>query len=824
MLRRSSEEMPSLLSGCPYANALHLTKDSLEVAISRMPVSEPHQVTFSRGDQVEYWCKSLSSWIPATILLVDHDTHSVQAAYELVDEKKEVWISDEQKASWLRPRSCPGQEQIEWARLVLLEGRLNTEADALFAKFATPTKRGIDVVAGLLEDKLSKLAEALDAKLGIAGSILRLLRLLSSRRATSGSASKDRIYPITAETFREMFWQIVWEVQNGFCQESALPPEAVAKRASRDPREAYTMIADLGTGTFGVVQLLKHNISGALRAVKTIQRHVQPFQSRVLAWEVEHLTRLDHPHIVRLHEHFEEDSYVFMVMDYCSGGELQDCINEAVRTNTFLEEPWIASVMQQVLMAIAHVHARGLVHLDLKSTNIMLQPGRDTVPPGSSLDQFAQGQTLQLVRERPHAMIIDLGVAQIFNPDNFKKRQPCGTPQTMAPEVWYGELTPKADVFSLGAVLYHMTTLFMPFQVPDKADGAKRWWSRRPTQNLSLLEHASPGLKSLCGSMLSQDRQVRPTAAECLQQDFLKKAGAGSRLGCDPTPNFGASSEQKEDKIDPRDFEVPPRLVEILANAHNRSVLHKSVALEIARDWPSNRMPTMIRIFQALDKEVTGRLPRERMSALLKAFGTEAWQADLAADAMDSSRDGRIDWSDFVAACVDLSDERFSESVKQTFKNGDLDGDGLLSQDDLCRITHVDKDKVFVVKDLFVHLVGRRESGARMDWTTFHRHLCKECPAANSNFPSWLAKAEPNSFQVALDEFVAQAGSIFESAANLWTQWQQDIIGAQPDEDQIQAALKQLHEMGFTDRQRCLKVLHQHRYKVTDLVTDELLR
>ena len=89
--------------------------------------------------------------------------------------------------------------------------------------------------------------------------------------------------------------------------------------------------------------------------------------------EVSILTKLDHPNIVKYYETYGDVKYMYLVMEYCSGGELFDKIT-AQKEKSF-QEGEVANIMNKLLRAISHCHASGVVHRDIKPQNIMY--GRD---------------------------------------------------------------------------------------------------------------------------------------------------------------------------------------------------------------------------------------------------------------------------------------------------------------------------------------------------------------------------------------------------------------------------------------------------------------
>ena len=159
-----------------------------------------------------------------------------------------------------------------------------------------------------------------------------------------------------------------------------------------------------------------------------------------------------------------------------------------------------------------------------------------------------------------------------------------------------------------------------------------------------------------------------------------------------------------------------------IAKLPERSVLYKSVALSIARVWPANTMPSVKRAFQAFSETGDGRLTTAQTAKFLGHFNIAETCALKAADAMDLDRDGSIDWTEFVAACMYLGGKDFDKALWEIFRKADSDGDNLLSQSDLGKLLPHDHSGE-VAKDVFHCLTGRTEPGARVDWPTFRRHF-----------------------------------------------------------------------------------------------------
>ncbi len=84
------------------------------------------------------------------------------------------------------------------------------------------------------------------------------------------------------------------------------------------------------------------------------------------------LRKLDSPHIVKYYETYEDDKFVYLVMEYCPGGELFDLIAKKLDKSKKFNEIEAAEIMHKLFKAVAHVHSQGIAHRDIKPENIMI--------------------------------------------------------------------------------------------------------------------------------------------------------------------------------------------------------------------------------------------------------------------------------------------------------------------------------------------------------------------------------------------------------------------------------------------------------------------
>jgi len=248
-------------------------------------------------------------------------------------------------------------------------------------------------------------------------------------------------------------------------------------------------------------------------------------------------------------------------------------------------------------------------------------------------------------------------------------------------------------------VLFELLTLRQPFRLTEDVAAARRFWAAElaaesPGLPLAELEAAPPDAADLCRRMLALDRLARPSAFHCLQSALFAQQGAAAPL--------------------------PSHVARRLSEAHQRSLLHRSVALRVARAWPANRLPSIRRSFEDLDLKGTGRLDRAKLCAALCQY-VEPAAARRAADAADLTRDGWVDWTEFVAASIDLGGDALEADLRHVFEQADGDGDGLLGQRDLELLLETDCGGD-VAADLFRELAGHGEA-AQVDWPAFRLHF-----------------------------------------------------------------------------------------------------
>jgi serine/threonine-protein kinase len=215
----------------------------------------------------------------------------------------------------------------------------------------------------------------------------------------------------------------------------------------------YRVLAKIGRGGMGSVYEAEHVTTHKRFAVKLLLPGLGriPEIARRFEREAKASSLLNHPNVVGVVDFgtLDDDATLYLVMEHVPGRSLADIL-EAGRVPTLRA----IAVCRQVLEALAHAHAQGIVHRDLKPDNIML------------LDAGRSDEERDIVK------LLDFGIAKLEDPEGEKLTQAgvaFGTPDYMAPEQALGEeVDARADLYSLGVILYELLTGKRPFESSDK--------------------------------------------------------------------------------------------------------------------------------------------------------------------------------------------------------------------------------------------------------------------------------------------------------------------------------------------------------------------
>jgi len=259
----------------------------------------------------------------------------------------------------------------------------------------------------------------------------------------------------------------------------------------------------IGRGRFGVIRRCFNKQSGQQAACKTITKadlH-DSVDKECLNNEIKIMQCVSgHPAVVALHDVYEDDEFVHLVMEMCSGGDLFDRIISKKNRVPFSEEE-AASILQKLMEAISYCHSIGIAHRDIKPDNILVANNSNSI--------------LQI-------KLADFGQASSFSPGEGLMQGIVGTPYYVAPEVLGGnDYNEKVDVWSAGVMAYLMLSGVHPFvgETPQEIFGAVLCGRLQfPTDQWRSISHSA---KDLIRRMLCRDVSRRLSAQQVLEHRWI---------------------------------------------------------------------------------------------------------------------------------------------------------------------------------------------------------------------------------------------------------------------------------------------------------------
>ncbi|XP_043548082.1 serine/threonine-protein kinase Nek5-like isoform X1 [Chiloscyllium plagiosum] len=260
--------------------------------------------------------------------------------------------------------------------------------------------------------------------------------------------------------------------------------------------DKYEVIKLLGQGAFGKAFLVKakdNNTRVVVKEIKTAKMHQKEREAALK--EVTLMDKMKHPNIVKFLDSFEEGQSLFIVMEYCDGGDLMHRIN--MQHGVYFTEEQVLDWFVQICLGLKHIHDRKILHRDIKTQNIFL---------------CNKGVTVKLG---------DFGIARMLNNTMDLAHTCIGTPYYLSPEICANQpYNNKTDIWSLGCVLYELATLNHPFEGNNLHQLVVRICRGRYAPVNSRYTY---DLRMLLAQLFKVNPRDRPSINSILRKKFLEK-------------------------------------------------------------------------------------------------------------------------------------------------------------------------------------------------------------------------------------------------------------------------------------------------------------
>ncbi|KAH8585163.1 calcium calmodulin-dependent kinase with a kinase domain and 2 calmodulin-like EF hands [Cryptosporidium sp. chipmunk genotype I] len=488
-------------------------------------------------------------------------------------------------------------------------------------------------------------------------------------------------------------------------------------------QKKYHLKGIIGQGSYGVVRVAMENQTGAIRAIKIMNknkiRQINPKDVERIKTEVRLMKKLHHPNIARLYEVYEDEQYICLVMELCHGGHLLDRLNvsiddvtgkytmDVVKTQIcpcpecneeaingtvkgfkesldFIQrEKLIANTMRQIFSALHYLHNQGICHRDIKPENFL----------------FSTNRSFEI-------RLVDFGLSKEFyklnNGEYYGMTTKAGTPYFVAPEVLnstnesYG---PKCDVWSAGILLHLLLMGTVPFPGANDADTISQVLNKKlcfedPNYNI-----ISPLARDLLSKLLNRNVDERLDAKRALQHPWLSQF-SDKIYRVNPIDGVEAHesySSKRNIFVSTEHTPFQASMLKSLRRYYVSPLLKKIALTVIARYCPDKWIENLRNVFYKLDTRQIGkiklcdlRVATQQLVAQQK-LRVPQHHIDLLLDAVDSDGNGEIDYIEFVAAVISPKLSCRKDVLTMAFKMLDQDEDGLISTKDIKKLVSSEK-------------------------------------------------------------------------------------------------------------------------------------
>jgi calcium-dependent protein kinase len=409
--------------------------------------------------------------------------------------------------------------------------------------------------------------------------------------------------------------------------------------------DKYIIVKEIGSGAFSRCLKVKNKITGVSFACKELsKKNVSDYKG--LMAEVNLMIKLDHPNIIKLYEVYENESYIYLIMEYCRGGELFDRVIAKTEKGQQYTEKEAASLFKQIMSAINYCHKNGIVHRDLKPENLLFLSKSENSP----------------------IKVIDFGMSKRFDSTTKIMNERVGTAYYISPEVLKGKYDEKCDIWSAGVILYIIICGYPCFNGDTDDEIFKAILKGKIQFPSPEWDNISNDAKELIKKMCCSPEK-RLTAEQVLNEIWVKDNAPNSSKALLPVMMDGIKKYAKSNKF------------------------RKAVLTYIASRLSDKEIKKIKEIFQNIDTNNDGKLSLEELKKAVALSGEfKIEYVNEIFKSIDTDNSGNIEYTEFISASIEKNIYLNEEKLKDAFKLFDADGNGKISRAEIGKVLHLDKN------------------------------------------------------------------------------------------------------------------------------------
>ena len=308
--------------------------------------------------------------------------------------------------------------------------------------------------------------------------------------------------------------------------------------------DVYDKLEILGQGAFGDVYKVRRKNDKEIRALKEIKK--KSLKVSELKNEINILKEIDHPNIMTIYEFFEDENYLYIIMEYCNSGDLSNKMDDYGLLCEFI----LKYVMYQVFLAINCLHMKKVVHGDIKMENIAFIKKKELKENNEKKrkekdifklfneekeiqKELLEANNINKLSEKAKMLLIELSKYEIklvdFGCAKMKKKNKkgkklsgiIGTAFYCSPEVVKNNYDYDCDEWSCGVLMYILLSGIPPFDGDTEEDIFNKILNEKPNLDIPQLKHVSKSCKSLILKLLEKNPNKRIKCSDVLKDEFF---------------------------------------------------------------------------------------------------------------------------------------------------------------------------------------------------------------------------------------------------------------------------------------------------------------
>ena len=517
-------------------------------------------------------------------------------------------------------------------------------------------------------------------------------------------------------------------------------------KSEKNVFDIYEKICELGNGAFGTVYKVKRKNSGfnpIIRALKEISKEKMQNNEESgleLKNEIEILKNIDHPNIMKIFEFFEDDNNIYLINEFCGGGDVASLHDKYGEFPEFL----LKFVMSQVFLAISFLHSNKVVHGDIKRENIAfvydgkyktkeeferffskifkdkeIQNEINEVGGMDNLSEEAQNIVKELCNYE--IKILDFGSAKMKKRDKINKKLTgiVGTAFYCSPEVVKEKYDFESDEWACGVMMYILLSNVAPFPGDNEEEIFDNILSKEINVDIPELKSISNNCKDLIKKLCDKNPKQRIKSEEALNHPFFKTGINFSNL----LKGVYVENTKELKKI------FRNKNSNLFGKKFTNSKFKEMVIAYIGLNFPDKVEAQKAR---KIFLEISGGnkhflITKETfVSRFEKAFkNLTKEEIENLFNSLDQNETGNIEYEELIRALSDRDKLLSNKNLGEAFKFFDKDNNGFITWNEIAEIIYPEGKIPENIMKEFLEEIGQMDENVKIDFYDFKRILTK---------------------------------------------------------------------------------------------------